>query len=179
VNNPDLLYFLTQSVLPVADDIPGMGSFVSIHDVNGLFQRAVFPVLRTFINLLIYCTSQKQLDAARAQSGLAPNVSVISNLQGRVILVNSAFGLEYPRALPPTVHMVGPMFRSTNSELSPSDQAWLDMDTRPVVFVSMGTLAPLSEQQVMTQPPHSVQDCPLFSPILLLFAHTLCSLCIF
>ena len=34
---------------------------------------------------------------------------MLIDLRGRLILVNSAFGLEYPRPLPPLIRMVGPM----------------------------------------------------------------------
>jgi hypothetical protein len=69
-------------------------------------------------------------------------LNVFDAFRGRLVLVDSAFGLEYPRPLPPLIHMVGPMV--VPETLSDSDRAWLESDPRPVVFVSFGTIAPIT-----------------------------------
>src|SRR5262249_13416926 len=58
----------------------------------------------------------------------------------RLILVDSAFGLEYARPLPPTIQMVGPMLPRSPAPLPAELDAWLS-DGPPVVYVNLGTVA--------------------------------------
>jgi hypothetical protein len=43
-----------------------------------------------------------------------------SPISGKLVLVESAFGIEYPRPLPPLIHMVGPMI--VEEQLSQADK---------------------------------------------------------
>jgi MGT family glycosyltransferase len=54
--------------------------------------------------------------------------------------VNGAFGLEYARAIPPLVSMVGPMLPASAPDLSEDMAEWLSAGP-PVVYVNLGTLA--------------------------------------
>ncbi len=54
--------------------------------------------------------------------------------------VNAAFGLEYHRALPPTVEMVGPLLPTQVPPLTDDYAAWLEQGP-PVVYVNLGTIA--------------------------------------
>ncbi len=57
-----------------------------------------------------------------------------------LFLVPTTEAYEYPRSdLPPQVVYVGPLLREDNTNLS-FDWAWLEKDTRPTLFVSMGTI---------------------------------------
>jgi len=88
---------------------------------------------------------QQQLEKQRAIAGSRCPSTILDGHQGKLVLVESAFGIEYPRPLPPLIHMVGPMI--VEEQLSQADKNWLDSDPRPVVFVSFGTLAPISAHQ--------------------------------
>lgn len=57
-----------------------------------------------------------------------------------LILVNSIFGLDFPRSLIPTIQMTGILHQSL--EIDPSDQAlvaiqaWIERYQRPVIYIS-------------------------------------------
>ncbi|KAK2782446.1 hypothetical protein FQN52_000879 [Onygenales sp. PD_12] len=55
-----------------------------------------------------------------------------------LVLVNSFFGLEVPRDLPPTCALVGPLLSPTYPPLDDSCQAFLDKH-RSVLYVALGT----------------------------------------
>lgn len=140
VNNPDLLTVLPVDLLPPAPDVPLLLSGKSIHAIGPL-DRYLHPVQRyvgaTLANVLV----GRPLNAARGARGLR-RVDFQHWLADKEILVNSAFGLEYSRTLPPHLNMVGPMFtESTESETLPPDYAsWLG-NGQPVVYVNLGTIA--------------------------------------
>lgn len=138
VNNPDLLGALSVRLLPPADGLPLLFSGRSIHDVTWR-QRLAAPALRWIAAQLTSWTVGRRLNALRASRGLAA-VDVHEMLRGRTVLVNGAFGLEYPRPLPPHVEMVGPMLPAATPPLPASLEAWL-AGGPPVVYVNLGTLA--------------------------------------
>jgi polyene glycosyltransferase len=105
----------------------------------GPIDRLSYPVKRRIGALLADMIVGRTLNAARKTRGLA-NVDFQRWLEGKQILVNSAFGLEYPRTLPPNVHMVGPMFPEASAALPAELAAWL-ADGPPVVYVNLGTIA--------------------------------------
>jgi len=148
VNNADLAYVLPPRILPAADYTPGALSFTSINDMS-LLHRVLVPVLRLVALMQIRFNSQAIVNEFRSRSGLSLPTSLTHLMDGRLVLMNSAFPLEYPRPLPPLVQMVGPMV-DAEDKLSQQDLDWINSSPLPIVFVSMGTLAPLSEHQVKT-----------------------------
>jgi MGT family glycosyltransferase len=69
-----------------------------------------------------------------------PPTTLDGLLRGRRTLVCGAFGLEYPRPLPASVEMVGPMLPRDEPPLPAEMKTWLDAGP-PVVYANMGTLA--------------------------------------
>jgi len=71
--------------------------------------------------------------------------------RGRLVLVNSVPGLDYPQALPPLIQYTGPVLEPGLVEpFTPDVEAWLEAvpEGKPVVYVSYGTVAVLSPAQV-------------------------------
>jgi UDP:flavonoid glycosyltransferase YjiC (YdhE family) len=145
VNNADLLPVLPSSLLPPAPSVPALFAGKSRRDVGAL-DRALSPVLRKVAELGLAVTVGRPENARRASRGLPP-VDVNRRLDGRRVLVNSAFGIEYARPLAPDVHMVGPMLDPREPPLSAEEEAWL-ADGPPVVFVNLGTVAMPSREHV-------------------------------
>jgi UDP:flavonoid glycosyltransferase YjiC (YdhE family) len=145
LNNPDLLASIPVSLLPPADDVPFLFSGRSIRDV-GWGQRLAGPLVRRLAYALACATVGRDLNALRATRGLAP-VGLDTLLRGRTILVDGAFGLEYARALPPAIHMVGPMLPAEIPALPGDLSRWLD-EGPPVVYVNLGTMAVASDAQL-------------------------------
>ena len=145
VNNPDLLGALSVKLLPPADHLPFLFSGRSIAEV-GWQQRMAGPLVRRVAAVLTSATVGRDLNALRATRGL-PRVDVHEMLRGLEILVNGAFGLEYPRELPPNVHMVGPMLPARVPPLPPDLAAWLG-EGPPVAYANMGTLAAAPRAQL-------------------------------
>ncbi len=145
VNNPDLLALLPVTLLPAADHLPFLFSGCSVHDVPW-YQRAFTGFLRReFAAAVTSLVADRTLNRLRQARGLPPT-TVHALLADRRLLVNGAFGLEYPRAVPPLVSMVGPMLPRSIPELPPEVATWLG-DGPPVVYVNLGTLAvPTTEQ---------------------------------
>ncbi len=138
VNNPDLLGALSVKLLPPADDLPWLFSGRSRHDMRW-WHVALSPAMRHVAAAVASATVGRPLNRLRASRGLPP-VDVHAILRGRQVLVNGAFGIEYPRPLPPNVAMVGAMLPQQTPPL-PADLAeWL-ADGPPVVYANLGTLA--------------------------------------
>ena len=138
VNNPDLLGVLSPKLLPPADHLPFLFSGRSRHDVRR-WQTLVAPLVRHLAVRVTSSTVGRRLNQLRASRGLAP-VDVHEMLRDRQVLVDGAFGLEYPRPLPANVAMVGAMLPDVIPPLPPELAAWLS-DGPPVVYVNLGTLA--------------------------------------
>jgi UDP:flavonoid glycosyltransferase YjiC (YdhE family) len=138
INNPDLLTVLPHGLLPPAPDVPLLLSGKSRRSLTRL-DRWSYPLQRMASVWLTGLIVARPLNAARHQRGL-PGIDFQRWFDDKLILVDSAFGLEYPRPLPPNVQMVGPMQTSDASEL-PADYArWFEQGP-PVVFANLGTIA--------------------------------------
>ena len=161
VNNPDLLYLLSPRLVPPLDVLPLMFQERSAHarqPLGGLLTRWLLPPVRALVSLYILRGQTARLNALRALSGLTTPYDPFTVYSGRLIIQNTAFGLEHPQYVPPNVHLVGPCIQPNQRErLSDADQAWLDGGSSPssaasaaspVVFVSMGTIAPLDGPQM-------------------------------
>jgi UDP:flavonoid glycosyltransferase YjiC (YdhE family) len=136
INNPDLLTLLP--TLPPTPGIPLPLSGKSIRSI-GTFDRLLYPLQRAIRMLGADVLVGWPLNAGRRSRGL-PRVNIHTWFLQKMVLVNSSFGLEYPRSLPPQVHMVGPMLPPDVSALPPHYAAWL-ASGRPVVYVCLGTIA--------------------------------------
>jgi len=158
VNNPDLAYLISPRIVPPVDLNPMMFSKVSKHEIlanpaRWFIQRAVLPPLRLLVFLLVKFQRNKAInDIRREQSGLTNPIDVFTYHRGRLVLQNSVLGLEYPRYISPAVVPVGPCVQpNQETSLSEAEQAWFNAtDSVPVVYISMGTIAPLSQNQTET-----------------------------
>jgi MGT family glycosyltransferase len=137
VNNAGLLATLPVRLLPPADDLPFLFSSRSIREVPRA-QRLVAPFVRQLASVIADRTVGRDLNTLRRSRNL-PDTTIDDLLRDRHILVCGAFGLEYPRPLPPSVAMVGPMLPRDVRPLPPELEAWLN--DGPVVYANLGTLA--------------------------------------
>jgi polyene glycosyltransferase len=167
VNNPDLVNMLSPDDVPPYDFIPGTMTAASIQTVNsretwwGLGPRLLYPPIRMLLRAVVELTAGKELGEHQKAAGLEPS-GIFTRFTGHLILVNNVFGLEYARNLPPNVVLVGPMLEKRwhshhtqardeyGQQLSEEDSRWLESSKGvPVVWVSMGTISPLNERQVV------------------------------
>ena len=149
VNEATFLYTLPATVVGNSPDaLPTMFSGISIHDMGtALGQRLLLPPIRLYARHVIESTLGSNLNAYRAARGLPPVVWYYE-LRRKLVLMNVVFGIEYAQPVSPLVHLVGPMIQSTPAVLSDDDRTWLEGSPDPVIFVNMGTIAPLSAKQV-------------------------------
>jgi polyene glycosyltransferase len=152
-NNADLLYVLSPRVLPPADSVPMMFREHSLLDLGAAWlERVAGPPLRLLVGGLVRARFQSTLNAHRSRAGLMTEADIFRSHSAQLVLQNTAWGLEPPRAVPPHVHLVGPclpiaeMPAAAAAALSDEDRAWLALPG-PVVLVSMGTLARLDARQ--------------------------------
>jgi MGT family glycosyltransferase len=138
VNNADLLSVISLALLPAVAEVPQLFSGDSPGRVRAR-NRLLRPVMAVLATRAVALTIGRQLNALRRTRGLAP-VDVNMRLAGRMIMVDSAFGLEYARPLPPLIQMVGPMIDPRPAPPSADLRGWLE-GGRPVAVVSLGTIA--------------------------------------
>jgi UDP:flavonoid glycosyltransferase YjiC (YdhE family) len=141
VNNPDLLCLLPHTLMPPAYDIPLPFSGVSLHAMTPLRRfahRILAPILWAGAGML-HKDLNRRFNACRHSRGLPPT-DFRYRLKDKVIMTNCAFPLEYPRALPPFIHMVGPMLPDAIEALPDEYRDWLSSGP-PVVYVNLGTIA--------------------------------------
>jgi UDP:flavonoid glycosyltransferase YjiC (YdhE family) len=146
VNNADLLVVLSDELLPPSDTTPWALAGRSIAAI-GWYDRLIGPLRRWLTRQIMRRYVDRPLNALRASRGLPPR-EFGGQLLGRLVLVNSAFGLEYERPLTPSIQMTGPMLRE-DGELTEELAAWL-AEGDPVVYVSMGTLARPTDRLLST-----------------------------
>lgn len=138
VNNADLLPVLPSGLFPPADDVPPLFAGKSKQDF-GPMDRFLAPLTRQIGLIGARLTIGRMQNRCRRLRGLPP-VDYHRRLAGVPILVNSAFGIEYERPLPPEIHLVGPILDPDEPPLTEAESAWLS-DGPPVVFVNFGTVA--------------------------------------
>jgi UDP:flavonoid glycosyltransferase YjiC (YdhE family) len=138
VNNPDLLTVLPVAMLAPAPYVPLLLSGKSAQSI-GAFDRCLYPLKRAVATVTASAIIGWPLNTARRSRGL-PAVNLHSWLLDKLVLVNSSFGLEYSRPLPPSVQMVGPMLPAETPALQSDYSAWLASGP-PVVYVNLGTIA--------------------------------------
>lgn len=145
VNNPSLLTGVPFGLMPPAPQVPLLMSGQSIHRI-GAVQAALDPIIRRLMFAVLSHTVGRQYHALRSSRQL-PTVGLDDALRRVLILVNGAFGLEYPRPLPPNVEMVGPMLSADVPALPPELAGWL-ANGPPVVYVNLGTVSIASAPQL-------------------------------
>lgn len=138
LNNASVLPMVSEAVLPPAPNVPLMLSGRS-RSGQSLIDRMAYHPLRGFALMMARRLARQTLDPVRAARGLSA-ADPITRAAGRRVLVNTAFGLEYERPLPPDIHLVGPMLDDEEPGLDAGLSAWLSAGP-PVVFVNLGTLA--------------------------------------
>jgi UDP:flavonoid glycosyltransferase YjiC (YdhE family) len=70
--------------------------------------------------------------------------------RGRVVIGNTAFGVEIPRPLPPRFKLVGAMLPASREPLNPRLQDWLAEARVPVVYLYLGETPVMSRAQYAT-----------------------------
>ena len=143
VNDADLLGSLSVEILPPADHLPLPLTRQSRYQI-GPMRRILQPLSRRLSALSFSWIVGRRLNAHRRSRGLAA-VDANTRLRDRLVLVNSAFGLEYPRPLPPLIQMVGPMLPEVIDSLPEEYASWLS-EGPPVVYANLGTVALASER---------------------------------
>jgi UDP:flavonoid glycosyltransferase YjiC (YdhE family) len=138
INNPALLSAVQPVLLPPAPHVPFATSARSIHEMR-VWHRALEPLVCVCVTAGLNLTLGRQVNRWRAQRGL-PRLSLAGVLRDRPILVNGVFGLEYTRALPPFVHMIGPVLPADIAPLPPETAGWLAAGS-PVVYANLGTVS--------------------------------------
>lgn len=145
INNPSLLTGVPLELMPPDRAMPFPTSGQSLSEI-GAFHRAIEPVIRYAMIAGIAYTVGRTHKALRKSRGLEP-VAIHEPLRNRRIMVNGAFGLEYRRALPPNVEMVGPMLPAAEPPLPADVDAWLS-DGPPVIYVNLGTVSVAQDDQL-------------------------------
>jgi MGT family glycosyltransferase len=144
-NNPSLLTGVPLELMPPAPDVPFPTSGMSQHELRW-WHKALEPLIRYAFMAGVAATIGRQATALRRSRGL-PKVAMHEPLRTAPILVNGAFGLEYQRALPPNVEMVGPMLPDDVPPLS-ADLAALVSGGPPVIYVNFGTVSVTRPEQL-------------------------------
>lgn len=145
VNNPDLLDILPKTILPLDPRLPLAFFDKSIREVRH-WRTYAAPMISFISSQLVRWTWMRDLNLLRASRGLK-HVDFADLLRGKLILNDSAFGLEYPRTLPPHLQMVGPMIGASIDPLPPDYQEWLDR-SESCIYVNMGTICRLTPDQL-------------------------------
>ncbi len=138
LNNPSVLPMVSEAILPPAPAVPLMLSGRRRSE-QSLVDRLMYHPLRLSALAMARRLWRRTLDPVRAARGLPP-ADPIARAAGRTVLVNTVFGLEYERPLPPDIHLVGPMLDDDEPGLGPELSTWLSAGL-PVVFVNLGTLS--------------------------------------
>jgi MGT family glycosyltransferase len=138
LNNADVLPVVSEAVLAPDRTVPLMLTGRSRSTLS-FIDQAMYHPLRLLGIAMARRYAKQTLEPVRAARGLPP-VDPITRAAGRRVLVNTAFGLEYERPLPPDFHLVGPMLDDDEPGLEGDLDAWL-AEGPPVVFVNLGTLA--------------------------------------
>jgi UDP:flavonoid glycosyltransferase YjiC (YdhE family) len=138
LNNANVLPMVSEALLPPAPTVPLMLTGRSRSE-QSLADRMMYHPLRLLGVTIARRLARQTLDPIRAARGL-PAADPIARAVGKRVLVNTVFGIEYERALPPEIYLVGPMLDDREPGLEPELSAWLSTGP-PVVFVNLGTLA--------------------------------------
>lgn len=156
INNPDILPFIEGPFSQMAAHDSGNSIFESmIIRIRNTLMRALRPLLPVLQEVMLRLYFDSRWNKHRASVGLTTPNSLMRRCWDHVVLSNSAFGLERVRSISPHIQFTGPMFYMNISkqtylnDLSVEDRQWIELDsTKPVIYVSPGTIASLSKEQI-------------------------------
>ncbi len=116
--------------------IPGLQRDILTSEHATIWQRlkAELVALSIVPSFLKYTQWVREMRASARVNGLLPSTSKPNHL----VLVNSFFGVEVPKDLPPSVAAVGPILTETYPPFTESLEAFLGAHTR-VLYVALGT----------------------------------------
>lgn len=128
----------------------------SVHTIGtNLLFRTIFPFVRFMAEFQTYIWLERPFNFLRQnQLNLNDWFSLSSYFRSHLMLVNSAFGLDYAQLVPPNIQMTGPMLPMKYSldyyinQLSYEDRQWIEADQRPVIYINFGTCVPISNKQI-------------------------------
>jgi UDP:flavonoid glycosyltransferase YjiC (YdhE family) len=136
VNNPTLLLDIDEP----PSYIPAPYSGFALSNTQTIWERCLNPYYRLRFRLMMI-ESFRTINGNRAENGL-PAISNRWELYGgRLVLTNTAFGLEYSRPMSPLHHMVGPLTPVKPDVLSSSLLAWMSAEpslTGGIIIVHLG-----------------------------------------
>ncbi|KAF0712807.1 Aste57867_4673 [Aphanomyces stellatus] len=151
VNSPSTLFDMGGT----PSYVPAWGTGFSIH--MSLWNRCMNLLFPRLLSVAL-TPPFMQLNKARWELQLAPYRSQHDIFKGARILLNTAYGLEYPRPLSPLVHMVGPLIPLESFNQSASDaqlpqlvQQWMSGDDglHGVIYICFGSLSYIEVWQAM------------------------------
>uniref|UniRef100_K3WJ63 UDP-glycosyltransferases domain-containing protein n=1 Tax=Globisporangium ultimum (strain ATCC 200006 / CBS 805.95 / DAOM BR144) TaxID=431595 RepID=K3WJ63_GLOUD len=150
VNDPHML--LDMDTPPAY--IPAPFSNVSMHTTS-VWERCVNSYYRLRFRLVMV-QAYKEINQVRREHGL-PQIENKDQIYGQqLVLVNSAFGLDYARPIAPQFQMLGVLrsrkLQDSDAHLPLEYLSWLALDAtaKPIVFISFQTDIPLSPDFVAT-----------------------------
>ena len=123
--------------------VPPIIAPMSIHDMSFLSRLKV-----NAFNTAMYFGKRIASAAGRIPAAVAELDP--ASFKGKLVLVNSIPGLDYPQPLPPLIQYTGPVIDMHKvEEFPPEVKAWLDNvpEGVPVVYVSYGTVAVIKPNQ--------------------------------
>ncbi|ORY01237.1 UDP-Glycosyltransferase/glycogen phosphorylase [Basidiobolus meristosporus CBS 931.73] len=94
-----------------------------------------------------WCFSRKANQDRIKVGSVARQEFGYNNMDKGVIFVNSFFGVDKPKYLPPNVHLVGPLLSPEYPPLTPDLKAFLDSHPR-VVYIAFGTHMQLEQSTI-------------------------------
>jgi len=160
INSPTLLRIPGG---PFPTHVPHWGTGLSGKQIS-LLDRCVNVLFPRLLSVAL-TPAFMQLNKGRTDFNLEPYMAQEDILRGVRILVNTAFGLEYPYKMSPLVEMTGPIMplfvtEHEDMDLPPMVSGWLQGPQAPVLtqqsavpnigvaFVSFGNMVQLQSSQV-------------------------------
>lgn len=156
INNPDILPFIEGPFSQMTAHDSGNSIFQTISiRIRSTLLRSLRPLLPVLQELMLQLYFDSRWNKHRASVGLTNPNSLMRRCWDHVVLSNSAFGLERVRSISPHIQFTGPMFDMNISkqtylnDLSVEDRQWIELNnTKPIIYVSPGTIASLSKEQI-------------------------------
>lgn len=141
LNNPSLLFSPGESsaLIPAWGSGYGMSMSLTERCINAMFPRLLAMALIPPFMHLNKIRWELNLELYRSQHELLSN---------SVILTDTVFGIEYPRALPPLIKMVGPLLPAKLPQLPGAVTEWIRSSEPKVVLIHLGSMTYLEPWQV-------------------------------
>ncbi|KAH9109125.1 hypothetical protein AeMF1_015744 [Aphanomyces euteiches] len=150
INSPSILF----DIGGTPSYVPAWGTGFSLH--MSLWNRCMNLLFPRLLSVAL-TPPFMQINKARWELQLTPFRSQHDLFKGARILVNTAYGLEYPRPLSPLVDLVGPMIPLENFDSSESSQLphlvqqWMSGDDglHGVIYICFGSMSYIDAWQAM------------------------------